>query len=180
MWLYFSIYSRYMNQNNLIHKIRNLSSTKIILSLVFVLFSFATIPVAHATTVVQVSGTFTFTVTSMTITHLADGNTFIAYTYFETQSGTISASGSGTGSLIIHPDGTIKAMDAGTNTGTIAGSAIGTFTRLGIGTGTFASNSGTLLISGGTGGLEGVHGLIHWSSPTGNGGTYSGQVEFTP
>jgi hypothetical protein len=85
----------------------------------------------------------------------------------------------GTGTLVVHPDGTLHVRDTGLFTGTIAG-ASGTATMTGVATGMFSSFTGRFRVSHGADGLAGVRGGGSFTGsatgPVSFAGTYSGQV----
>ena len=110
---------------------------------------------AYADVPVQGTGTFTISFVPMNV-RLADGNTLFDYTFVEHSTGIVDGSRIGTGEAVIHPDGTLNTQNTGTFTGTIAGRS-GTAEMAFRGSGTFASAGGTYTVTGGTGGLAGVH-----------------------
>ena len=153
---------------------------------VALLMCLAIAPVAYASsTTVPATGTFTLTITSETVTHVADGNVIISFTFSEILTGTVSGTRSGTGTLITHADGTFNTEETGPFTGTVAGSAPGTMTFEAAVSGTFASFKGTVWSegTGNTGGLVGVYASASAvgaaAGPTTLAGTYSGIAIFT-
>ena len=137
-------------------------------------------PNAYASTPSPLNGTFSATIAPVA-SRSADGNTFISFTFNEIFTGTISGTRVGEGTLVVHPDGTFNARDAGLFTGTIGG-APGTATLAGDITGVFGfSLEARFVVSDGAGGLAGVHAEGSAAgSPTGPlsfAGTYSGLVE---
>lgn len=88
----------------------------------------------------------------------------------------------GSGELVIHADGSFNTINSGTFTGTIAGRS-GTAEMSFRGSGTFASAGGTYTVTGGTGGLAGVHAEGNDSGsatgPTSFAGRYSFKVQFS-
>ena len=138
--------------------------------------------VAYASTPTQVSGGF-YNVISPTGSRSADGNQFISFTFHETVTGSFSGTRSGSGTLIIHPDGTINVFDPGTFTGTIAGSRMGTAWITVEASGTFASVTAQGHLSDGAGGLAGIHGGVTVTGaavgPAAFAGTYTGQVGYS-
>jgi len=131
---------------------------------------------------VPASGSFQATLTPVAV-RTAAGNTFIDFAFVETFQGTLAGVRNGTGSLIVHPDGTLNAEDSGLFAGSIDG-AMGTAAiRVSI-TGTFAAVTANFDIGSGTAGLAGVHseGTAAGAAtgPTGFSGTYAGQVDFSP
>lgn len=150
------------------------------------LMCLAIAPVAYASsTTVPATGTFTLTITSETVTHIADGNVILSFTFSEIITGTVSGTRSGTGTLITHSDGTFNAEDTGLFAGTLAGGAPGTITFEAAVSGTFASFKGTVWseATGKTGGLVGVNVSASVvgaaAGPTTLAGTYSGIGIFT-
>ncbi len=135
-------------------------------------------PAVWASTSTETTGAWVITLTPQAVS-FADGNTFIGFTLAETITGTVAGTRVGAGRLVIHPDGTLNAHDAGTFTGT-AGGAVGTGTMLVEASGTFTALTGQVFLSDGTGGLAGVHGNFRIVGaaigPTTFAGTYTGQV----
>jgi len=138
-------------------------------------------PAAYADEPVQGGGTFTISFTPVP-ERTADGNTFIDYTFTETTLGIFDGTRVGSGELVIHADGSLNTINSGTFTGTIAGRS-GTAEMSFRGSGTFASAGGSYTVTGGTGGLAGVHaeGKDSGSAtgPTTLAGTYSFKVNFS-
>jgi hypothetical protein len=138
-------------------------------------------PAAYADEPVQGGGTFTISFTPVP-ERTADGNTFIDYTFTEITLGIFDGTRVGSGELVIHADGSLNTINSGTFTGTIAGRS-GTAEMSFRGSGTFASAGGTYTVTGGTGGLAGVHaeGKDSGSAtgPTTFAGTYSFKVSFS-
>lgn len=139
-------------------------------------------PTVYASTPSRLSGTFNATIAPVA-SRSADGNTFISFTFTEIFTGTISGTRVGAGTLVVHPDGTFNARDAGLLTGTIAGE-LGTATLAADVTGVFGSSlEARFVVSDGTGGLAGVHADgSAIGSPTGPvsfAGTYSGQAQWS-
>ena len=119
------------------------------------MFWVAAAPVAFAEAPVQGTGTDTITLSPM-LERVADGNTFIDYTFTESLLGIVNGTRVGSGELVIHPDGSVNTQNAGIFTGTIAGRS-GTAVMHFRGSGTFAYAHGSLTVTDGTGGLAGVH-----------------------
>ena len=138
-------------------------------------------PAVYADEPVQGGGTFTISFTPVP-ERTADGNIFIDYTFTETQTGILDGTRVGSGELVIHADGSFNTINSGTFTGTIAGRS-GTAEMSFRGSGTFASAGGSYTVTGGTGGLAGVHaeGKDSGSAtgPTTFAGTYSFKVNFS-
>jgi hypothetical protein len=138
-------------------------------------------PVAYADETFPATGTDEITFSPVS-TRTADGNTFIDFTYVESWQGTIVGTRVGSGSLVIHPDGSLNAKASGVFTGTIAGLS-GTATMNATASGTFASASAIFTVTDGTGGLAGVHvqGSDMGSAigPTTFAATYSAKVHFS-
>ena len=143
--------------------------------------SLAVGPAVSAAEPAQANGTFTFSFSSVSI-RTADGNTFVDYTFTETTLGIFDGTRVGSGSAVIHSDGSFNTINSGTFTGTIAGRS-GTAEMSFRGSGTFASAGGSYTVTGGTGGLAGVHaeGKDSGSAtgPTTFAGTYSVKVNFS-
>lgn len=112
----------------------------------------------------------------------ASGNTILQYSFVEKITGTFSGIRVGTGTLILHPDGTLNTRGSGIFTGTVNGSAPGTLVERSELSGTFAGATGHYEDTMGTGGLSGIHsqGNIAGAAvgPAEFVSTYSGQVEF--
>ena len=145
--------------------------------------SLALVPAAHASTPIQAAGTWSATATSEAVVRTPDGNTVISLAFTETYTGTYSGTRVGTGTLMIHPDGTVNAQTTGTFSGSVAG-IVGTILHDDECSGTLASFTCNTVDTDGTGGLAGVHGEgIVVGAATGAvtfAGTYSGQVHFAP
>lgn len=138
-------------------------------------------PAAYADEPVQGGGTFTFSFAPVP-ERTADGNIFIDYTFTETTVGIFHGTRVGSGEVVIHADGSFNTINSGTFTGTVAGRS-GTAEMSFRGSGTFASAGGSYTVTGGTGGLAGVHaeGKDSGSAtgPTSFAGTYSFEVHFS-
>jgi hypothetical protein len=126
------------------------------------------------------SGAWTITLTPQTVTS-SGGNTIIEFTLNETISGTVSGTRVGGGTLVLHPDGTLVAHDAGTFTGTVDGVA-GTGTLVVDASGTFSALTGRVVLHDGKGCLNDVRGRFRIAGsaigPTTFAGTYTGRVHF--
>lgn len=112
-------------------------------------------PVAYADEPIEGGGTFTISFTPVP-ERTADGNTFIDYTFTESDLGIFDGTRIGSGELVIHADGSFNTINSGIFSGTIAGRS-GTAEVSFRGSGTFASAEGSYTVTGGTGGLAGVH-----------------------
>ena len=138
-------------------------------------------PAVYADEPVQGSGAFTVSF-SPAFERIADGNTFIDYTFTENTVGIVEGTRVGAGELVIHADGSFNTENAGTFTGTIAGRS-GTAEIEYRASGTFALAGGTLHLIYGAGGLAGVHAEGNDSgsatSPTSFAGTISFKVNFS-
>lgn len=115
----------------------------------------AVAPAAYAQEPVTGTGTFTVSFAPV-VERVADGNTFIDYTFVENSLGIADGTRVGTGELVIHADGSFNTANTGTFTGTVAGRS-GTIEMEFWGSGTFASAGGNYTLMHGTGGLAGVH-----------------------
>jgi uncharacterized membrane protein len=131
---------------------------------------------------VPISGTFILTFEPVSVRQ-ADGNTNTDFTFHEQISGSIAGVRVGTGTLVVHPDGTVTAEDAGIFTGTVAG-VPGSVIIAVRAEGTFASFTAIATFDGssGTGGLRGLEGKVTVTGaatgPTTLAGSYDGQVHF--
>jgi len=138
-------------------------------------------PAVYADEPVQGGGTFTISFTPVP-ERTADGNIFIDYTFTETQTGILDGTRVGSGELVIHADGSFNTINSGTFTGTIAGRS-GTAEMSFRGSGTFASAGGSYTVTGGIGGLAGIHAVGKDSGsatgPTTFAGTCSFKVNFS-
>jgi Protein of unknown function (DUF3224) len=139
-------------------------------------------PLANASTPTTGSGSFTSTVTDISVSQ-ADGNTIITATETQALSGPFSGTRVAEGVEVIHPDGTFNAHDIGTFTGTVDGRS-GTVVITGSSTGVGDSGSGRLVAELGTGGLARLHAQGTFepmiTGPTTAAGTYSVQFHFDP
>ena len=135
---------------------------------------------AYADEPVKEAGVFTLLI-SPVVERVADGNTFIDYTFTETSVGMWDGTRTGSGELVIHPDGTLNTTNSGIFAGTIAGRS-GTAEIRASGSGTFASAQARATVTEGTGGLAGVHAEVTSAgSAIGPGtmaGTYSIKINF--
>lgn len=135
---------------------------------------------AYADQPVEGNGPFTNAL-SPVFERIADGNTFIDYTFTEITVGIWDGTRVGSGELVIHPDGSLNTTNSGIFTGTIAGRS-GTAEIRASGSGTFAAAEATAIVDHGTGGLAGVHAVANASGsavgPTTLAGTYSLKVNF--
>jgi len=140
------------------------------------------IPFAHATTPITVTGTFTASFTVLSVTS-SDGNTIIRVTEIATLSGFFTGTRIAQGSEVIHPDGTFNAYDTGIFTGTANGVA-GTLVITGESNGIGGTGSGDFIVGQGADGLSGVHaqGPFQFTAtgPTSTTGTYSVQFHADP
>lgn len=119
------------------------------------LLGLATAPAVYAEEPVQGGGTFTISFLPV-VERLADGNTFIDYTFIENSVGIVDGTRAGSGELVIHADGSFNTENTGIFTGAIAGRS-GTAQMDFRGSGTFASAGGTYTVTHGVDGLAGVH-----------------------
>ena len=138
---------------------------------------------AAAAPPVSGSGTLTYQGATFTGMRQAGGNTIIDLTATVAYTGTFSGTSTLSGTLTLHPDGTANFHDIEVFTGTVNGVA---------GTVTFALNgrgdassvvSATAAIVSATGGLAGLHGVLHEDAVildplVGPVGTYTAQVGF--
>ena len=115
----------------------------------------AVAPVVYADEPVQGTGTFTISI-SPVVERIADGNTFIDYTFVEDSRGIANGTRVGSGELVIHADGSFNTANTGVFTGTMAGRS-GSAEMDFSGSGTFASAGGSYTMTNGIGGLAGVH-----------------------
>jgi len=131
---------------------------------------------------VPVSGTFSNTLSPVSVRQV-DGNTVTDFTFHEQLSGSIAGTRVGTGTLVVHPDGTLTVEDTGRFTGTVAGIPGSVIAEV-RGEGTFASLTASAQLDGssGTGGLRGLRGTVRVTGaatgPTTIVGSYEGQVHF--
>ena len=138
-------------------------------------------PTVYADEPLLGSGTDAITF-SPVVEHLADGNTFIDYSFVENFVGIVNGTRVGSGELVIHADGTLNTQNSGIFTGTVAGRS-GTAVMQFWGSGTFAATMGNLTGGQGTGELAGVHleATVSGSAtgPTSLAGTESFKVNFS-
>lgn len=141
----------------------------------------AVAPAVYADEPLNGNGTDTISF-SPVVEHTADGNTFIDYTFSETETGIFDGTRVGSGELVIHADGTLNTQNDGVFTGTVAGRS-GTAEMDFWGSGTFAAAGGSFTVSHGTGGLDGVHAqgtdFGFATGPTSFVATYSFKVNFS-
>ena len=138
-------------------------------------------PTVYAEETFPASGTEATTLSPVS-TRAADGNTFIGFTLAESWQGTFAGTRVGSGSVVIHPDGSIDAQSSGIFTGTIAGRSGTAVMRFHV-SGTFAAATVIFTVTDGTGGLTGVHGegteAVSATGPLSVAGTYSAVVHFS-
>jgi hypothetical protein len=138
-------------------------------------------PTVYAEETVPASGTEATTLSPVS-TRAADGNTFIGFTLAESWQGTFAGTRVGSGSVVIHPDGSIDAQSSGIFTGTIAGRSGTAVMRFHV-SGTFAAATVIFTVTDGTGGLAGVHAegteTVSATAPLSVAGTYSAVVHFS-
>lgn len=138
-------------------------------------------PTVYAEEAIPAGGTETTTLSPVS-TRTADGNTVIGFTLVEIWQGTFGGTRVGSGSLVIHADGSINAESSGILTGTIAGRSGTALLRFHV-SGTFAAATATFTVTDGTGGLAGVHAegteAISATGPLSVAATYSGVVHFS-
>jgi len=131
------------------------------------------------------SGTFTYQSSTVDGIRQAGGNTIIELSATVLYTGTFAGTSTLSGALTLHPDGTANFRDVEIFTGTVNGIA-GTATFALDGRGDASSPtvvSGTAAIVSATGGLAGLHGVLHEDAVVldpliGPVGTYSTQVGF--
>jgi hypothetical protein len=125
---------------------------------------------------------FNFTIKPIAVRQ-ADGNSVIDFNFDEQLSGDATGTRTGTGTVVIHPDGTFNLKDTGRFTGTVTGIP-GTVNLEAWASGTFQSFTGSVTIyaSSGTGELTGLQGVAKISGaatgPATLAGSYDGQVHF--
>ena len=138
-------------------------------------------PTVYAEETVPASGTETTTLSPVS-TRTADGNTFVSFTLVENWQGTFSGTRVGSGSVVIHADGSIDAQSSGIITGTIAGRSGTALMRFHV-LGTFAAATAIFTVTDGTGGLAGVHTegteAVSATGPWSVFATYSAVVHFS-
>ena len=152
----------------------------IILGIAAACMSGSSASAAYAATPTPASGAFDIVVTYTGIS-TADGNTILQFTFLEQATGALTGIRVGSGTLILHPDGTLDAHNSGVFTGTIAGSGPGTAIWRVEASGTINALTGRFEVTMGSGGLAGVFVQASFSGaavgPTEIKGTYAGQVE---
>lgn len=131
---------------------------------------------AFAGEVVRGSGTFTISFLPV-VERLADGNTFIDYTFTENSFGILRGTRVGHGELVIHADGSFNTANTGIFTGTLAGRS-GTAEMDYRGSGNFSLAGGTYTVTRGTGGLAGAHAQGTDSGSATSGTTFAGTNSF--
>ena len=132
---------------------------------------------AEAATPASGSGTFTISFVPV-VERIADGNTFIDYTFVENDAGIVNGTRIGSGELVIHPDGSFNTQNTAIFTGSMAGSQSGTAEMDFWGSGTFALAGGNFTATHGTGGLAGVHAQGTDSGTATSATTFVGTNEF--
>src|SRR5260370_41198335 len=110
-------------------------------------------PTVYAEETVPASGTEATTLSPVS-TRAADGNTFIGFTLAESWQGTFAGTRGGSGSVVVHPDGSIDAQSSGIFTGTIAGRSGTAVIRFHL-SGGFSGATGSFPLTDGTCGLAG-------------------------
>src|SRR3989442_3858170 len=107
-----------MNNNTFVRETRRTKTLKPLLPMLLSLILLT--PMANASIPTSATGSFTATVTVISISQ-ADGNTIITAIETQTLSGFLTGTRIAIGVGIIHPDGTFNAHDSGTFTGTVNG-----------------------------------------------------------
>ena len=139
----------------------------------------------YASASTDASGTFSIGLSLLEHT-VDDGNTILPFVFAETTSGTVSGRQVGSGTLILHPDGSVNARHSGTFTGRIAGHA-GTAILLIKAWGTLNALKARFVFSQGTRGLEDIDargtlvGGVIATTKTGDpiiAGSYTGKVRL--
>jgi hypothetical protein len=140
---------------------------------------------SYTTTVTEASGTFGMGLSLQTPT-VDGGKAIVPFVFAETLSGTVSGKQIGSGTLVLHPDGTVNARHSGIFTGRIAGQA-GTATLLIKAWGTLKYLKARFVFMEGTGDLEDVQarglfiGGVIAATKTGDpiiAGSYTGRVRL--
>ena len=137
---------------------------------------------AYASPPMPASGIWEHTAVAFTDVRHANGNTFI--TLFETVAftGTLEGTCTGEEKLEVHPNGRFTGRGVETCNFTV-GEASGTVELLIVFSGDPTSVegiTGKFVILSGTDDLANLRGQIPFQTPTGDDGTYSGQIHFDP
>ena len=152
-----------------------------VVAAVVALFWFGTAVAEASTPIIPAAGTDEITLSPVSA-RTADGNTFVDFTYVESWQGTLNGTRVGSGTFVLHPDGSFNTQISGIFRGTIAGRS-GTAVMSATAKGTFASARAIFVVTRGTGGLAGVHvvGTDTGSAtgPTSFAAIYSGKVHFS-
>ena len=137
-----------------------------------------TAPPVSAESQTPATGTFAARTSPVAIRSAA-GNTIIDFTLVEQFTGTMSGTRVGSGTLIIHPDGSVNVRATGVLTGSIAGVS-GTVVLDANGCGTLSSIAINWVVSHGSGGLARYHGegagVGAATGPATLAGSYSGEI----
>ncbi len=160
-----------------------MSSTRRLRLLVLALVALAAVVGATggaASPPTSASGAFTYTSSSFNSIRVDGSNLIVDLSATVAYTGTFSGTSTLQGTLIIHADGSANFHDVETFTGTVNGVG-GTVTfNLAGSNGPDSVVHATAAIISATGGLGGLHGVLHEvgtvPSPTGPVGTYSGQI----
>jgi hypothetical protein len=152
----------------------------LLLVLLVVLFAVAGTSVAAASPPTPALGTVGNTSATFNSVRAADGNLIVDLNATAAYTGTFSGTSTLHGILIIHADGSANFHDIETFTGTVNGvPGTVTFNLNGSNDAALVVHATATIVSA-TGGLAGLHGVLHEVGtvviPTGPVGTYSGQI----
>jgi hypothetical protein len=158
---------------------------RLLLVAVVVLLAAVAASGAAASPPISASGSLTYQSATFNSIRSAGGNTIIDLSATVAYTGTFNGTSTLSGTLTLHPDGTANFRDVEIFTGTVNGIA-GTATFALDGRGDASSPtvvSATAAIVSATGGLAGLHGVLHEDAvvldpAVGPVGTYSGQIRL--
>jgi Protein of unknown function (DUF3224) len=137
---------------------------------------------AGATPPTSASGTIANTSATFNSVRPANGNLIVELDGAAAYTGTLTGTSTFHGILVIHPDGSANFHDVETFTGTVNGvSGTVTFNLTGQNDSNLVVQE-TRTVTGATGALEGLHGVLHEVGtvvfPNGPVTNYSGEIEF--
>jgi hypothetical protein len=159
---------------------------RIVLAALF-MFMISILPISstvvYAAKPMPATGNMTVTSFSFTVVKTANGNTFIDFVNTEAMSGTFAGTSASVIRVIVHPSGDFNVVHMMTFTGTVdgrSGTMIIKFEGKGTGFAYGAPVSAQWVIQKGTGDLATIHGTGTFEGNALIGGTYSGQIHFSP
>jgi hypothetical protein len=126
------------------------------------------------------TGTFTTLSDLLTPFRIADGNIFPDEVLSLAYAGDLTGMATDTDTLVVHSDGSYEGHGTEVGTSVTLGGRTGGFTAAFVFRGSGVPYSGTLIFTGGTGGLAGLHGEGTFQGDAFGNQTYSYRYWFAP